>query len=251
MKRIFTTVASKWPEYLLEVLVITIGILGAFALNNWNEDKKGQREEAALLSNIRTDLIKAQNEIDDLNSYRKRILDATHVFYALIRKDQTLPPRQIDSLFAELYIAPTYNSQTGTINALFNSGKITTITNLEIRNELLSWPQAVEDIREEEQYANNYLFRDLLPIVRTYVPIYEMNKYFRINDFISSTEITWTGERNPSAFKGEYDKLLEDIRFEGVLANREVVVYMGIRQTEKLKEKASNIIELIDQELMK
>lgn len=251
MKRIFTTVASKWPEYLLEVLVITIGILGAFALNNWNEDKKGQREEAALLSNIRTDLIKAQNEIDDLNSYRKRILDATHVFYALIRKDQTLPPRQIDSLFAELYIAPTYNSQTGTINALFNSGKITTITNLEIRNELLSWPQAVEDIREEEQYANNYLFRDLLPIVRTYVPIYEMNKYFRINDFISSTEITWTGERYPSAFKGEYDKLLEDIRFEGVLANREVVVYMGIRQTEKLKEKASNIIELIDQELKK
>ena len=78
MKKLLQTLKQKWAEYLLEMIVITAGILGAFALNNWNENRDQKlRDENVLLeiySNLNQDFetlrYVSENATDQIELYR-------------------------------------------------------------------------------------------------------------------------------------------------------------------------------------
>jgi len=56
MKRLLTTLQNKWPELLLEGLVIVGSILLAIYLENWNEDRKRKKDEIQMLGEIENSL---------------------------------------------------------------------------------------------------------------------------------------------------------------------------------------------------
>jgi hypothetical protein len=81
MKKILKTLKRKWAEYLLEILVITVGIFGAFVLNNWNEERKDIKETEDILltikANLKSDIIAIDVEITDgseKNSFWERLI---------------------------------------------------------------------------------------------------------------------------------------------------------------------------------
>jgi len=63
MKKILNHLATDWYKYLLELIVITAGVLGAFALNAWKEEKKQQVFEQEVLNQILVNLKEDQTNL--------------------------------------------------------------------------------------------------------------------------------------------------------------------------------------------
>jgi len=70
MKKIIEHLKSDWYKYLLEIIVIMMGILGAFALNNWNEERKmreqGKQYVREIYSDLKNDVQTLEGIIDQL-----------------------------------------------------------------------------------------------------------------------------------------------------------------------------------------
>lgn len=71
MKRTLKTLSEKWPEYLLEIIVLIIGIYGAFAVDNWNEDRKWKKETTKITKNLNDEFVKNEQELWRSLSYQK------------------------------------------------------------------------------------------------------------------------------------------------------------------------------------
>jgi len=152
MKRILTTLSQKWPEYLLEIFVITIGILGAFGLNNWNDTQKEQKQEQQFLARLSDDLSKDIQEIESsLSSVERRKERAEYLLESVKNRSlvESAPHYFITSIeFAGYTNKPTISNHT--FEEIKSSGRLSTISNLNIRNELADYYDAILD---RDQYA--------------------------------------------------------------------------------------------------
>ena len=59
MNKISRHLRSDWYKYGLETLVVVAGILLAFALNNWNEERKERLQEEQLKRNLYSEVLEA------------------------------------------------------------------------------------------------------------------------------------------------------------------------------------------------
>lgn len=97
MKRVFATLSQKWPEYLLEILVLIIGIYGAFAVDSWSEDRKDRQAQQELLGLVINDLKSRQTEANSDLSNGNEILAKTEKLLSTWEKSQTLDTIELKS----------------------------------------------------------------------------------------------------------------------------------------------------------
>jgi hypothetical protein len=236
--------SGKYLKYAIgEIVLVVIGILIALQINNWNELRKQRLEELETLKNIKSDFTNTIFEFEENNTFRERIISSTKILYGIMyTKQNNYSKKQLDSIISELFINPTYNGQSETLNILFNSGKINIISNDSIKNALVLWPQQIEDMTEDEIYSSNIVYNSLYPILKRYVPLLDITNSLQYKFKLSNY-----AER--SAFYTDYDNLFNDREFESTLASREVVITVSLIQTRQLIETAKEIIELIDKEI--
>lgn len=179
MKKILETLKLKWAEYLLEIIVIVIGILVAFALNNWSESRKNKIEEVKVLMEIRKvlaeDIIKLSEHI-----IQSKIAETQNEKLLLLLENGTMVEEDsLDILFGAGYSLNTFQLNLTPFETLKSKG-LELISNDSISTLIIEiYENGQEYFESTNEIETNVVFEVLRP--------YYLNNFSSIRFGISAT----------------------------------------------------------------
>lgn len=188
-----------------EIILVVIGILLAVALNNWSETRKDREAEQVLLKSLFKEMTSNQEELVKAMSYHKRSEDATKKLTAIYSGDyHQYPPHTLDSLFAEVQWAWTFDPRLGVLNSIKTTGKLNIIRNPKIQSFVSSFEEEANDSREEALTIKTLILTQFMPLVNQYISANERDKYLGV-------------KINPTKFKSDYEGLFNDRAIESLI----------------------------------
>ena len=157
MKKILETLRLKWAEYFLEMLVIVFGILGAFALNNWNESRKASLVEKEHLINIYESLQRDSTLFaSQLNSITE-ISDMNRHLYLMTKN----PDLMSDTLNAKAFRrGANFEPVSWAIRDM-----VSTLSNEEIREEMRWYYLTLDITKIAQQTYSDYIMSTVRPFL--------------------------------------------------------------------------------------
>lgn len=165
MKRILSTLKEKWPEYFLEILVLIIGIWGAFELSNYGENKNRKSAELEILKGCRTELMADLAEINLNMDELRKSQQALNLIIEVLENDGSYH----DSLafhFNYTLLPIHFVHSTSSFETAKSKG-LDIISNAELRTKLISLYDSQYDFflqAEGEELAEvQYGMRHVLP----------------------------------------------------------------------------------------
>ena len=241
MKRILETLKRKWPEYLLEIFVITIGILVAFALNNWNDERHDKRQETQYLLALNEDILRLKSELE------------------ITRLDLLKIEMACDSLIRSIH-KPLSNPNNIKLNSL--TGAMVTIPGLKLSFPSYDNLKSTSDLNKIESDQLKLSLSNIeLALTRLDRSIDWQDKQWTsinqvyINKKMDLTEISNSeGDEDyriniESIFENDWKKILRDREFSNIVVNRKWAVIDVLNSQIHLKNMLDKCQQIIQQEL--
>ena len=160
MKKILNNFRDNWIKYGFETLAVTLGILGAFALDNWNEVRKDAKTETTylkrLLSELKQDTLYFSNAIQ----YYKNNNQIIYEFSSAINNDNSHDSILLDlasDYFSIGWAMPTFSPSTSTFDDLSSTGNLRVIRNSFLRGDIVKLYHQYRDVQDRFKVNHDWL----------------------------------------------------------------------------------------------
>ena len=205
MKQILAHLRSEWYKYLLELIVITAGVLGAFMLNGWKESLEARNEEVRILMGLKQEFEVNLSEVQRNIELNTKAVESSIRMVELIRSPEPFANQDyFDSLMWSSYMYGTFDAQTGLVDEVISSGKLSVLSDANLRNRLTSISGLLDNLEEDYTIRSGYYMDHI---------IYYLNKYLPLSNFDSYTDYSsWSATFKPkrltkSPFKVKFEEI--------------------------------------------
>jgi len=240
LRTIFDHLKFQWYKYIIEVLVVILGILIAYNLEQWSETGANKKREISMLKEFKAalsaDLIEVRGNIHE----HKTSIQASKILLKAI-KDNLPYNDSLDACFSYTHAFTEFSGRVGPIEQLKNAG-LEIISNDRLRLDIISmYDEAFPRLRKVE-----------VVILRDYQQLRDFDRlYFEAYDI----ERVSTNKSIPAPFWG----LMHPIRFTEIMKNPEYAALLRVRISnqagllrgtyEPIEKALSYLLKKIDKEL--
>jgi len=226
----------KYFKYAIgEIILVVIGILIALQINNWNERRKLQEESRQIANNLNSEFMNNRivlreriDRLENANEYIRTVLSY------ITKGEKELGQSNMDSLISKSRSYGNYNPSNSTIQELISSGKLDLVGDYELKNNLFSWLQLLEDTDEDFKNQDLHAITMLEAYLYKNAPMKNITTYDSFNIASGKSEL----------FNGDYSEMFNDIEFENLY---QIKLFWNTVMVDHFKELDNLAAEIINQ----
>jgi len=227
---------GKYLKYAIgEIILVMIGILLALQVNNWNEQRKMNAQEQEILEGLDAEFTINYNRLEKVLQLHQNSIDSANKIMTYFNTDISgIPEAKFDSLQFHLENVWTFNPRKGLLNSVITSGQINLIKNVELKNQLASFEDMVNDTEEEAEEIS-FLGQRFYTITSEYIDVGKQN---------ALGYSTYVNE----GFQSDYNHFFKDIRIYNIISNETSWSYDLLGEEKEIMTSIKRIKELITKE---
>jgi hypothetical protein len=148
----------NWSHYILELLVVFIGVTAGFLMNNWRVESSERDLEKKYLKSFVSDLKIEQMDLDTI--IEKGVKKET-LFIDILKTSLIVREPLNDSLAKlivnEMIYISWFESTDGTYEDIKNSGSLSLVTDYKLKEEISSYYKFIHELKKVEQYYMDHI----------------------------------------------------------------------------------------------
>ena len=233
---------QNWFAVALDFVIVVAGILLAFQITNWNEQRQNRAAESEYLVALERDIKLSLEEIAEVTALSQKQEQARQTLYEYSLDDALeLDPLELPKLIeAALWSFPSVELRQTTFDTLSSSGQLGILADKQMVVALQELAALIEEAETEKQHELYALERFGDPILYEHM---DMAKVLRTQGLVVTGRVPWIKKTSPLNTIPEFFKTQ---KFRNALLFRSALTTERVGTYERLRLKYLEIGERID-----
>jgi hypothetical protein len=145
-------IKEMWPAYLIEIVVIILGISITLALEAWRDQAKENELENIYQRNLLADLEADVQSLRSVREYSRNIISHGNELMGFSRypQDKEITPARVAEDVRAILSRPKFLSSNATFSDLKSSGNLHLLRDIQLKSMLFEYYNQSESIKEQQ-----------------------------------------------------------------------------------------------------